>query len=886
MEGHQMSEQQQREEGRPDIPIENGFPIERVNEIAEKESRAKRYYRPLYTMHKWWARRPGCLFRAITLYSMLDGDTSADEIEVYEPGGNHQLGNNDLYEDLINAIEDVDMGNPEPLWEFYPKDVRIKNKKILDPFMGGGTSLVESSRFGIESRGVDLNPVAWFVTKKQIEAGKTSAEEVRKSFDRLKEDVADDIRQYYQTPCPNGDHYADVMYNFWVKEIECVSCSSTIPLFKDYRVADGRYESDDLHHIYCPSCGNVSLTDDWKDTCECPECSHEWNPKNGNTARGGYYVCHDCGQKERISETTADQGLPNQRLYATEYYCSTCDENGLEKSAHKGYKGACQFDKSLLQEVQEEWKNSDELHDYVPSQKIPEGLKTADMPDLSDHGYEYWTDTFLTRQLLSLSKILQRIDQIEDQNVKEYLLLAFSDSLMFQNTYSIYNVQANKIEGLFRLNSFVPQSEFMENNVWGAKFGRGNFSNTIDKLIKGVEYAQNPTDRYVEDGTTEETEEFSQHIGNDVEVYQGDMRKIDAQDEYDAVITDPPYYDNIIYSELSDYFYVWQKILLDEEYNCFQPHKTPRKDSIVTNKFHGKTKEDFESELHQAFSIIRKALKENGVLSFTYHHSDSESWGELLTALCDVGFEVTATYPINSDLNKFIDGEAVSFDIVIVARPTESRRPISWDSLRRHIVRTARETRETLERNRELSTGDIGVIEMGKCFQEYSKHHGEVHRAGEVMSAKEVVEEIYGIIQDNDRGEEDVYRDLLEEDNPTYNDLNKHLKRSDASEAQMREMNLFRTDGSKFVLCGWDDEKRQAYVQRKVEEDNGDLTTLDKAHFLRYRFEQGKSTSNYLEHWNKDELRELCEGLAELTRDETYLKMVGVDTSLTEFGKE
>jgi hypothetical protein len=191
-----------------------------------------------------------------------------------------------------------------------------------------------------------------------------------------------------------------------------------------------------------------------------------------------------------------------------------------------------------------------------------------------------------------------------------------------------------------------------------------------------------------------------------------------------------------------------------------------------------------------------------------------------------------------------------------------------------------------LEEHRDLASGDIGVIEMGKCFQEYSKFHGEVRRAGDVMSAKDVVDEIYGIIQNNDRGEQDIYLDLLEERNPTYNDLNKHLKRSDASEEQMREMVLFQMSGNDFELCGWRNEKRQAYVQDKVEEGNGELTELDKAHFLRYRFEEGKSTSEYLEQWDADALQELCEGLTEATTDDTFLSMIGADISLSEFNKK
>ena len=450
-----------------------------------------------------------------------------------------------------------------------------------------------------------------------------------------------------------------------------------------------------------------------------------------------------------------------------------------------------------------------------------------------------------------------------------------------------YNTTYNKIGDLFRTNSFDPPTYPIENNIWGSRAGSGTFSSMFDMVLNGVEYANNPTDRHIdENGDTVETKPFAMPVGENSDIFQNDMRELSVENEFDAVITDPPYYDNIIYSELSDYFYVWQKVVLEQEYDCFTEKQTPRVESIVTNPYLDKTAEDFEHEMGEALAVINRVLKSDGKLVFTYHHSDSESWGELLRSLCNNEFEVTATYPVNSDLNKFTKGEAVSFDIVIVARPSDERQPISWNSLRRHIVRTAKETRETLEDNRELSGGDIGVIEMGKCFQEYSKHHGQVQRAGDVMSAKEVVDEIYGIIQETDRGEEDIYLDLQEDWNPTYDDLSKYLRRSDASEAQMKEKHLFRMEGGDFVLCEWDDEKRQAYVQSKVEEGNGDLTTLDKVHFLRYRFEQGKSTSNYLEQWNEDELRELCEGLAEVTGDETYLKMVGVDTSLTEFGDE
>ena len=864
-----MSEEIHRpnKDERTTLPIEKGFPIERVNEIAAKEGRAKMHYRPIYTMHKWWARRLGCVFRTICLYALLD---DPEKVSVHEPGENGSLsdfgaGANDIQE----LLDTVDIADPDALWELYSKDVRVEDKKILDPFMGGGTSLVEASRFGVESVGYDLNPVAWFVTKKEIEAGQTDVEELEAAFEQVKEDVAEKILQYYKTPCPSGEHDADVMYNFWVKELDCVDCGHTVPLFKDYRVAKGRYEHKEEYNVLCPDCESVVRVDDWQSESMCSECAHEFVPKEGNVS-GSKYACPDCGAKYAITDAIQEQGGFNLRLYALEYYCPTCNDHGGEKSSVKGYKRAEDADHELFEQAREEWESSPELHEYVPSEEIPPGHMVSERNPVFDHGYEKWSDMFNERQLLCLSSILQAIDDVKGQNQREYLLLAFSETLNYSNMMSIYQPSTNKGVNIFKSNSFDPPSRPVENNPWGAEFGAGNMQAMWEMVNNGIRYAHSPTERYVKDGSTIETSDFSQSIGENTTVHQGDMRRIGDENEYDAIITDPPYYDNIIYSEVADYFYVWQKILLEDEYEGFDGAKTPRAESIVTNPYLGKTSEDFESELHEAFSVAHRALKDDGVLAFTYHHSDSESWGELLASLCDVGFEITATYPITADLHKFIRGEAVSFDIIIIARPVGERDPISWNSLRRNIYRTAKKTRKRLEENRDLSQGDIGVVEMGRCFHEYSKHHGEVERAGKTMTAKEVVDEIYGVIQHgSDIGEIDVFLDLLEDTDSTYNDLNKLCRGTNATPERMEDMRLYRMDDG-FALGTWDDERRIAYIQNRVEDDD-ELTDLDKAQFLRYRWEHGKSVSGYLSEWDvTDDLRELCEGLADATGDNTY----------------
>ena len=872
---------------RTELPIERGFPIERVNEIASKEGRARRHYRPIYTMHKWWARRLGCIFRSISLYSLLD---DPDKVEITDPGKNGTLGDfGGGQSNVETLIKDVDMADPESLWELYPKDIRIKDKKILDPFMGGGTSLVEASRFGAEVVGNDLNPVAWFTTKKELEAGQTDPDTLREAFDQVQDSVAEELLDQYKTPCPNvnGAHDADVMYYFWAKEVDCVSCDETVSLFKDYRVGKGRYGNDG-YNVHCPDCGGITLTEDWhsETTCENDDCRTTFVPDEGNVSRGGKYACPHCGQKYGITDAIQEQGGFDTRLFALEYYCPTCDEEGHDRDETKGYRKPKKEDFEAIEEARKEWEENDELEEYVPDEEIRRGHMTAERNPVFDHGYGKWSDMYNDRQLFCLAKLLRAIDEVEDDNAREYLLMTFSNALCTNSTMVPYQTVANKIDHIFRSNSFDPPMTYAENNLWGTEYGRGTFTSMWDMVIDAVEYAHAPTDRYVNNGEMVETPPFDTPIGENATVTQGDSRKLDAEDEFDAVLTDPPYYDNIIYSELSDYFYVWQKLLLEDEYEAFSYDHTPRAESIVANPAEDKDVEVFESELHESFDMIHTALKDDGVLAFTYHHSDSESWGELLQALCDVGFEVTATYPITSDLIQLTEGESVEFDIIIVTRPAGDRQPISWKSLRRSIVRTAKQTHQRLTENRELSDGNIGVIEMGRAFHEYSKHHGKVQRDGEVMNAKDVVDEIYGIIQQgSDIGEVDVFLDLLEMDDPTYNDLNMLTRGTSANPDEMKGVRLYRMDGGEFVLGTWDDETRLAYVQERVngDGDNG-LTPLEKAQFLRHRYEHGKSIQNYLEKWTvSDDLRELCGELADASGDDVYRRILGGDRTIGGF---
>ncbi|MEI6303495.1 MAG: DNA methyltransferase [Betaproteobacteria bacterium] len=218
--------------------IEVGFPIVEINRLAEPERNS---FKPIYQMHKWFARRASCVFRAILL-GALKPATQPD-------------------------------GSPTDLMaEFYKnhaEDPDTKGKVVLDPFMGGGTTVVESLRLGCNPIGIDLNPVAWFVVKTEIEP--VEIEALQAAFERLAarpvywnegKPLRETLLNLYKTEVAPGVE-ADVIYTFWVKHAICTdpTCKKEVPLFKDYVVAQKTSSVRYWRDLACPACGHAF---DWE----------------------------------------------------------------------------------------------------------------------------------------------------------------------------------------------------------------------------------------------------------------------------------------------------------------------------------------------------------------------------------------------------------------------------------------------------------------------------------------------------------------------------------------------------------------------------------------------------------------------------------------------
>jgi hypothetical protein len=252
---------------RPKTCLEVDFPLVPINALSTLEGNAGK---PIYQMSKWWARRRGCVFRAMLIAAAMeaprhkktpDGPDETDESEAHK------------------AVWDVYYAN-------HQKAGNFKDLKVLDLFMGGGVTLVEGSRLGFQVTGVDLNPVAWFVVKNEMAC--TDPGKVKKLFDQIEAEVKPQIQPFYVTECPRGHqgtwldqrtgekaevdpatlppedrkHYRhagpEVVYTFWSKHGPCTrsECRHRTPVFRSPVIAEKELGTKYME-LTCKSCKTV-----------------------------------------------------------------------------------------------------------------------------------------------------------------------------------------------------------------------------------------------------------------------------------------------------------------------------------------------------------------------------------------------------------------------------------------------------------------------------------------------------------------------------------------------------------------------------------------------------------------------------------------------------
>jgi putative DNA methylase len=375
--------------------IEERFEIPFVAELALREKQIQQNYRPVIAVHKWFARRPGTLFRSL----------------------------------LLSEFCDVDL--PQA---FFTSQ-NLSNLRIADPFMGGGIPLLEANRVGSAVLGFDINPMAWWVVREEIETLDVVA--YRKAADELRRSLDDAIGRFYRTiSIVDRTQQCPVKSYFWVKTQVCDACHQQFDLFPGYRLArDVRHPK---HVLVCARCGELNEVVDVSKSGSCKTCCSQLRV-SGNVTRGKA-SCPHCGCHHRVPDV---RSAPyKHRLFALEYI----NANGVPRRDGRLFKKADEQDLANVAAAEKLWSETEPR--FVPSDVIPPGDETD---RLHRWGYKKYSDLFHPRQLLGLELSARLITEIPDERIRRALATNFSDLLRYQNQLCRYDSMALKVLDIFSI---------------------------------------------------------------------------------------------------------------------------------------------------------------------------------------------------------------------------------------------------------------------------------------------------------------------------------------------------------------------------------------------------------------------------------------------------
>ncbi|WKZ32815.1 MAG: DNA methyltransferase [Thermodesulfobacteriota bacterium] len=614
--------------------IETEPPVVFASRLALREGNRKK---PIYQMHKWWARRLGSVFRSL----LLSAITSENESHFFKK-------------------------------DYFYHRHNFSGLRVLDPFVGGGTSLIEAAKCNASVIGIDIDPVACFVTAKEL--GIYNEEALLAAFSLVEKKVKEEIMQWYHTELSDG-RKGLIMYAFWVDQIKCPSCCDIFEGHPHFQLR--RYQKKEEQIVFCAKCGTVSkIPLAWK-TFTCDKCQHRTNIMKGPVSRGAF-VCPGCETRTAMQELFDEEKPFLQKLFAVEVL--------IDGTKERIFKKADESDLKLYRKAERQWLQESIKDRFIPYDSIPV-INRDDRRPVS-FGYKRYKDLFNSRQLLCLSALGKAIGSVEDSGARELLALAFSDCLASNNMFCFYAFDYGKLTPLFGLHAYVKMTRPVENNVWGANFGRGSFLKCFNKMLEGKRYANKPYEyKYDEKGPKQEFtgESISCEL---ITQFPDKSNKnpfallLNQSSEnfssipsasVDLILSDPPYYNNLAYSELSDFYHVWLKKFNLNSYPGNNHRQTPLKESLYVSQRERKSEESherFAQGLASAFSECYRVLKENGIFVFTFHHNEPKAWAALAKALLKSGFCITNVFPVRSEgQSRFhSDNRNIKWDEVFVCR--------------------------------------------------------------------------------------------------------------------------------------------------------------------------------------------------------------------------
>lgn len=710
--------------------IEVALPLEKINAESARE-KSIRHGHPS-TLHLWWARRPLAAARAVIWSSLVDDPSSHPEQFPTEEAQNRER------QRLFRILEDLvvwENSNNEQVLEAAKAEI-LKSTggnppELLDPFAGGGAIPLEAQRLGLKAHAHDLNPVAVMINKAMIEipprfAGRAPvnpeartshmeqtwsraqglAEDVRYYGEWMKQEAFKRIGHLYpkvKVPREQGGGEATVIAWIWARTVKCPNpaCGCEMPLASSFILSKKKGAEahvhpiiDDDHIIYTVEQGG-----------EVPVA-----PKN---SRGANFQCIKCGENAsgNYVRQEAQAGKLGRSLMAIV----------AEGKRGRIYVSPNAEHITIADQAHPEWK--------------PEQLVTTpchDVDRLPMYGMPTWGDAFTNRQLTALTTFSALVAEAQRKAEADAVAAGMADDHLPLRSGGQGARAYGEAVGVY-LALILDRLADRSSSICSWDSGYVKIRNTFGRQAIPMtwDYAEgNPFSHST--GSFQSMIEWVAKCLLEFPAFPpAEVSQLDAQRDCGLrdimVSTDPPYYDNIGYADLSDFFYVWLRQSLRDTYpELFSTMLVPKAEELIATPYRHDgsaeaAKDFFEDGMLSACRQIYLYAREDipVTIYYAYKQSDSDDdgtassgWETMLSAVVNAGFAITGTWPMRTEMaNRSIASgtNALASSIVLVCRKRPADAP---QTTRRNLINLLR--RELRPALKQLQDSNIAPVDLAQ----------------------------------------------------------------------------------------------------------------------------------------------------------------------------
>lgn len=784
--------------------IEDYLPIKAISAEASREKSVRKGH--ISTLHLWWARRPLVACRAAVYGALVPADQFApkngneqqrkslgranaaqflDRLCKY-PG--HQGTIEEAQKHILQAhAERLTKEKSEKITVEDILEGRAPRPKVLDMFAGGGAIPLEALRLGCEAHALDLNPVAHIIelctlvypqkygkpdknahgmTGPKKEKGETTwgglAEEVRYWGKWVLEKVREEIGDLYPLiPDPEykrkgtekaeqltfdsfeskkeiPDGYLIPVAYLWTRTVKCKnpSCDATVPLVRQTWLCKKKDRYVALKMVAPPGekVARFEVVESKTDN------GLGFDPEA--FSKGGNATCPFCGtvaDSRYVKEEGCAKRMGRQMMAIV---CTWPERQGKYYLSANVSLNLILDDEKIYRRILKLCKETGLTLPDEPIEANPRSM------DTQHFGLNKWSDIFIPRQLLALffmtklslaayaEMLNEEIDEEYAKAILTYLGIFVDRQAVYNSNLCSWHNTREIMQNPFGRPALPMVWDFAELNPFGQ--GSGSPEGAIQWIVESVKAS------------------FANEANSEVKVMRATATSIPFFDNtFEAIITDPPYYDNVSYSNLSDYFYVWLKRTIGHLYpEHFASELTPKKNEAIMAAYRhngnkAAAKQFYEDMMGRAFKEAGRVLRSDGPMVCVYAHKTTIGWSTLVDALRKADFTVTEAWPLDTEMNARTNARetaSLASSIFIVARKREGSETGSYETeVRAELEAIVRERVDTLWKMG-IAGADLIIAAVGAGLRAFTRFAKVEYANGEEVPAEKFLLEVEGVV--------------------------------------------------------------------------------------------------------------------------------------------